>query len=167
MRYLIVHARIAVLEGLSPKENRDIPPLKPDWVYALKTQFPGLNISINGGIKTFEEIDHHLQYVDGVMLGREAYQNPYLLSEVDGRLYGCQQPVKSRAEVIEKMLPYIESELAREHGSAILPAICWGFITVYPAVVVFAGISVKMPIKPVPGLMCCLMLSGLWKACNT
>ncbi|WP_257263709.1 tRNA dihydrouridine(20/20a) synthase DusA [Endozoicomonas sp. ONNA2] len=109
----IVHARIAVLEGLSPKENREIPPLKPDWVYQLKTQFPGLNIAINGGIKTFGEIDHHLQYVDGVMLGREAYQNPYLLSEVDGRLYGCQQPVKSRAEVIERMLPYIESELSQ------------------------------------------------------
>ncbi|KEI71299.1 tRNA dihydrouridine(20/20a) synthase DusA [Endozoicomonas elysicola] len=109
----IVHARIAVLEGLSPKENRDIPPLKPDWVYELKRQFPALNISINGGIKTFEEIDDHLQQVDGVMLGREAYQNPYLLSEVDGRLYGSQKPVASRSEVVEKMIPYIESELSK------------------------------------------------------
>lgn len=109
----IVHARIAVLKGLSPKENRNIPPLKPEWVYKLKNQFPSLNISINGGIKTFEEIDHHLKHVDGIMLGREAYQNPYLLSEVDSRLYGCQQPIKSRAEVIEKMLPYIELELSK------------------------------------------------------
>lgn len=111
----IVHARIAVLEGLSPKENRDIPPLKPDWVYQLKTTFPALTIAINGGIKTFTEIDQHLLHIDGVMLGREAYQNPYLLSEVDSRLYGCQKQVKSRAEVIAEMIPYIESELC--HGT--------------------------------------------------
>ena len=109
----IVHARIAVLEGLSPKENRDVPPLKPDWVYELKQHFPTLNISINGGIKTFDEIQHHLQHVDGVMLGREAYQNPYLLAEVDARLYGCEQPQLSRSEVIRRMIPYIDSELAK------------------------------------------------------
>lgn len=109
----IVHARIAVLEGLSPKENRDIPPLKPDWVYELKRLFPSLSISINGGIKTFEEIDHHLKHVDGVMLGREAYQNPYLLAEVDTRLYGSMKPILSRFDVVEKMIPYIESELAK------------------------------------------------------
>ena len=82
-------------------------------MYELKTQFQALNISINGGIKTFEEIDHHLNYVDGVMLGREAYQNPYLLSEVDSRLYGCLKSVKSRYDVVEKMLPYIDSELSK------------------------------------------------------
>ncbi len=109
----IVHARIAVLEGLSPKENRDIPPLKPDWVYRLKALFPTLNISINGGIKTFAQIEQHLQHVDGVMLGREAYQNPYLLAEVDNRYYGLQRPVVSRNDVIEKMIPYIEAELSK------------------------------------------------------
>jgi len=109
----IVHARIAVLEGLSPKENREVPPLKPDWVYQLKQQFPALTIAINGGIKTFDEVAHHLHHVDGVMLGREAYQNPYLLSEVDARLYGCEQAPLSRAEVVTRMIPYIEAELAR------------------------------------------------------
>lgn len=108
----IVHARIAILEGLSPKENRDIPPLKPNWVYQLKTIYPQFNISINGGIKTFEEIHHHLQYVDGVMLGREAYHNPYLIAEVDQQLYGSAQPMISRSEAVEKMIPYIERELA-------------------------------------------------------
>ncbi len=108
----IVHARIAVLEGLSPKENREVPPLKPDWVYELKRQFPALNIAINGGIKTFDEIQHHLHHVDGVMLGREAYQNPYLLSEVDARLYGCERTPVSRSEVIARMIPYVEAELA-------------------------------------------------------
>ncbi|MGB1271826.1 MAG: tRNA dihydrouridine(20/20a) synthase DusA [Endozoicomonas sp.] len=112
----IVHARIAILEGLSPKENRDVPPLKPKWVYRLKALFPHLNISINGGIKTFAEIDQHLKQVDGVMLGREAYQNPYLLAEVDGRLYNGRQAVISRSEVIEKMRPYIEAELRRGAG---------------------------------------------------
>ncbi len=107
----IVHARIAVLAGLSPKENRDIPPLKPDWVYRLKQQFPALSISINGGIKTFDEITQHLQHLDGVMLGREAYQNPYLLSEVDSRLYNSDRPRLTRAAVVEKMLPYIDSQL--------------------------------------------------------
>ncbi len=109
----IVHARIAVLEGLSPKENREVPPLKPDWVYELKRHFPMLTISINGGIKSFDEIQHHLQHVDGVMLGREAYQNPYLLAQVDARLYGCEQPLVSRSEVVHQMIPYIESELTR------------------------------------------------------
>ena len=107
----IVHARIAILAGLSPKENRDVPPLKPEWVYRLKKEFPDLNISINGGIKTFDEIKTHLEHLDGVMLGREAYQNPYLMAEVDSRLYQCTLPLVSRAEVVEKMFPYIEKQL--------------------------------------------------------
>ena len=107
----IVHARIAILAGLSPKENRDVPPLKPEWVYRLKQDFPTLNISINGGIKTFDEINRHLMHLDGVMLGREAYQNPYLLAEVDSQLYKCHRPVISRTEVLGKMFPYIEQQL--------------------------------------------------------
>ncbi|WP_236631448.1 tRNA dihydrouridine(20/20a) synthase DusA [Endozoicomonas numazuensis] len=109
----IVHARIAILEGLSPKENRDVPPLKPEVVYQLKKDFPDLEITINGGIATFAEIDRHLEHVDGVMLGREAYHNPYLMVEVDNRLYGAQQPLIERRQVIETMLPYIESELTK------------------------------------------------------
>ncbi|WOG26290.1 tRNA dihydrouridine(20/20a) synthase DusA [Endozoicomonas sp. 8E] len=109
----IVHARIAILEGLSPKENRDIPPLKPELVYQLKKDFPQLEITINGGIGTFAEIEQHMEHVDGVMLGREAYHNPYLMAEVDNRLYGTGKPVIERHQVVEKMLPYIESELAK------------------------------------------------------
>ena len=109
----IVHARIAILEGLSPKQNRDVPPLKPEFVYQLKKDFPHLEISINGGIKAFEEIGTHLENLDGVMLGREAYQNPYLLAEVDHRLYDSAKPMIQRREIVEGMLPYIETQLAK------------------------------------------------------
>ena len=79
----IIHARKAWLEGLSPKENREIPPLHHDTVYRIKCDFPGLNIVLNGGVSTLDEAESHLQFVDGVMLGRAAYQNPYLLADVD------------------------------------------------------------------------------------
>ncbi|MBP1316744.1 tRNA dihydrouridine(20/20a) synthase DusA [Herbaspirillum huttiense SE1] len=109
----IVHARNAILKGLSPKENREIPPLKYHYAYQLKQDFPELEILINGGIKTLPEIDEHLKHVDGVMLGREAYHNPYLMATFDARYYGDldggRQP--SRAEVIEAMLPYIKRQL--------------------------------------------------------
>jgi tRNA-dihydrouridine synthase A len=111
----IVHARNAILKGLSPKENREIPPLKADYAYQLKRDFPQLEILINGGIKTVEEIDAHLQHVDGVMLGREAYHNPYLMACFDGRYYGDVRPVKSRTEVLQEMQAYIREQLAR-HG---------------------------------------------------
>ncbi|MRI34683.1 tRNA dihydrouridine(20/20a) synthase DusA [Endozoicomonas sp. OPT23] len=108
----IVHARIAILQGLSPKENRDVPPLKPEVVYQLKKDFPGLEVTINGGIKSFDDISQHLQHLDGVMLGREAYHNPYLLAEVDNRLYGSEKPLPERRAIIEQMLPYMEKELS-------------------------------------------------------
>lgn len=113
----IVHARKAWLQGLSPKENRDIPPLNYDWVYQLKRDFPALEIIINGGIRKLEECDSHLGHVDGVMLGREAYQNPWLLSQVDSRFYAATDPVQTPLQVVDQMLPYIESELAS--GSAL------------------------------------------------
>lgn len=109
----IVHARIAVLEGLSPKENRDIPPLKYDWVYDLKRRYPHLEIIINGGIKTLGECRSHLEHVDGVMIGREAYQNPWMLAQVDAELYGETSIAQSRHDVLRAMLPYIQSELDR------------------------------------------------------
>ena len=114
----IVHARNAILKGLSPKENREIPPLKVDYAYQLKRDFPDLEIIINGGIKTLDEIDTHLQHVDGVMLGREAYHNPYLMTDFDARYYGATSPAKSRAEVLQAMQPYIHDQLARygKHG---------------------------------------------------
>lgn len=108
----IVHARKAWLSGLSPKENREIPPLDYPRVYQLKQDYPELNIAINGGITSLEQAQEHLQHVDGVMVGREAYQNPYLLAEVDQRLFGSHRPVISRHDVVLQMLPYIEQYLA-------------------------------------------------------
>jgi tRNA-dihydrouridine synthase A len=107
----IVHARNAILKGLSPKENREIPPLKYDYAYQLKRDFPDLEIIINGGIKTTVEIDQHLQYVDGVMLGREAYHHPYLMADFDARYYQDNAPIKSRREVLEAMVPYLQAQL--------------------------------------------------------
>lgn len=107
----IVHARKAWLKGLSPKENREIPPLDYERVYQLKRDFPHLSISINGGINTLDEAQAHLNYVDGVMMGRAAYQNPYLLAEADQRLYGSHKAVLARHEVVEKMYPYILKQI--------------------------------------------------------
>lgn len=107
----IVHARKAILQGLSPKENRDIPPLKYQWVYRLKQDFPELEILINGGIKTLAECTEHLKHVDGVMVGREAYQNPYMMADVDNLIYGADSATRSRKEIAESMRGYIEKQL--------------------------------------------------------
>jgi tRNA-dihydrouridine synthase A len=107
----IVHARNAILKGLSPKENREIPPLRYEVVYQLKRDFPALEIILNGGVRTMAEIDLHLPYVDGVMLGREAYHNPYLLAEFDARYYNDGAAAPSRRDIIEAMLPYIRTQL--------------------------------------------------------
>ncbi|MDX1756612.1 MAG: tRNA dihydrouridine(20/20a) synthase DusA [Marinobacter sp.] len=112
-RTFIVHARIAILNGLSPKENREIPPLKYDWVYRLKARYPNLEIIINGGIRTIDECHEHLAHTDGVMLGREAYHNPWLLAQVDAEFFGAEAPVNSRHQALRAMLPFIESELSR------------------------------------------------------
>ncbi|UVE16168.1 tRNA dihydrouridine(20/20a) synthase DusA [Pseudomonas sp. LS44] len=111
-RSFTVHARIAILAGLSPKENREIPPLRYDVAAQLKRDFPDLEIILNGGIKTLEECQNHLQTFDGVMLGREAYHNPFLLAEVDRALFGGDGPIISRAEALTLMRPYIERHLA-------------------------------------------------------
>jgi tRNA-dihydrouridine synthase A len=107
-----VHARIAILEGLSPKENREVPPLRYEVAAQLKQDFPELEIILNGGIKTLEECQRHLQTFDGVMLGREAYHNPYLLAQVDQALFGLDKPVIGRAEALARLRPYIEAHLA-------------------------------------------------------
>ncbi|WP_240326861.1 tRNA dihydrouridine(20/20a) synthase DusA [Pseudomonas parafulva] len=112
-----VHARIAILEGLSPKENREVPPLRYDVAAQLKRDFPDLELILNGGIKTLEECHEHLQTFDGVMLGREAYHNPYLLAEVDQQLFGSQEPVVSRSEVMERLMPYLVAHV--ESGGAV------------------------------------------------
>ena len=110
--HFIVHARKAWLQGLSPKENRNVPPLKYDVVYRLKQARPSLRVTINGGIKTLEAMQQHLQHVDAVMLGREAYHNPYLLSQFDSQFYGSDAAPRSRQDIIHALLPYIERELA-------------------------------------------------------
>ncbi len=107
----IIHARKAWLSGLSPKDNREIPPLKYERVYKLKETFPELNIVINGGIKTINESIKHLRYVDGVMLGREAYDNPFILTEVDSEIFSDAIKPMLRIDVLYKLLPYIQSEI--------------------------------------------------------
>ena len=110
----IVHARKAILQGLSPKENRDIPPLIYDRVYDLKNNFPDLEVIINGGIKTLDEIQTHLRHVDGVMVGREAYQNPWLLSHIDKEVFkDAEAANQSRHDIVRLMLPYIEEQLSK------------------------------------------------------
>ena len=111
----IVHARKAWLKGLSPKENRDVPPLIYDRVYHLKEQFPDLEISINGGVKTLDDADLHLKYIDGVMIGREVYSNPYILAEVDKRYYGDNHQIPTRHQIVENMMTYAERQLQNEH----------------------------------------------------
>jgi tRNA-dihydrouridine synthase A len=111
-RTFIVHARKAWLKGLSPKENREIPPLDYERVYRLKAQRPELTISINGGVSDLDAAEVHLQHVDGVMLGRAAYQTPYVLAEVDRRIFGADTDVPTRREAIEGMIPHIERHLA-------------------------------------------------------
>ncbi|MGN2381673.1 tRNA dihydrouridine(20/20a) synthase DusA [Pseudomonas juntendi] len=115
-RSFTVHARIAILEGLSPKENREIPPLRYDVAAQLKADFPDLEIVLNGGIKTLGECQAHLQTFDGVMLGREAYHNPYLLAEVDQQLFGSEAAVISRSEALAQLRPYIVAHM--ESGGA-------------------------------------------------
>ncbi|MCK5665623.1 MAG: tRNA dihydrouridine(20/20a) synthase DusA [Thiotrichaceae bacterium] len=112
-RYFTIHARKAWLEGLSPKENRDIPPLRYDFVYQLKQDFPELHISLNGGIKTLADMSEHLNHVDGVMIGREAYHNTYLMAQVDQLFYQSEQGALSRKEVINAYADYIEQQMSK------------------------------------------------------
>jgi tRNA-dihydrouridine synthase A len=109
----IVHARNAVLKGLSPKENREIPPLRYEVVRRLKQDFPALTIVLNGGLSDFDAIGRELPYVDGVMLGRVAYHDPYLLAQADWNLFGDETPARSRAEVLRAMIPYARAHVAQ------------------------------------------------------
>ncbi|MGF1529582.1 MAG: tRNA dihydrouridine(20/20a) synthase DusA [Candidatus Competibacterales bacterium] len=109
----IVHARKAWLQGLSPKENREVPPLRYEVVHRLKAEFPPLTVVINGGLQTLDQGLQQLKKVDGVMVGRAAYQTPYLLAEVDRRFYKDPTPPRSRREVVEALLPYLEAQRAR------------------------------------------------------
>jgi len=113
VRTVIVHARKAWLKGLSPKENRDVPPLDYDRVFRLKTRRPELEIVLNGGIGSLAAAQAHLPHVDGVMLGRAAYADPYLMVEVDAALFGSNETPPSRLDVLDCFVPYVEAELAR------------------------------------------------------
>ena len=109
----IIHARKAWLKGLSPKDNREIPPLNYERVYKLKNTFPDLKFIINGGIKSLHESSIHLQHVDGVMIGREAYENPLLLAEVDSVIFSDKKVSTSRSDILKSLIPYIGDELER------------------------------------------------------
>ncbi len=109
----IAHARNAILKGLSPKENREVPPLKYEYVYKLKRDFPHLKIVINGGVETAEQTREHLLHVDGVMIGREAYHNPYWLASWDREFYGDDHRELTREEVEEAMIEYADQEVAK------------------------------------------------------
>lgn len=113
----IVHARNAWLDGLSPKENREIPPLKYDYVYRLKQEFPHLEIIINGGITTNQQISEHLQHVDGVMVGREAYHNPMLMRDWDKLFYGSDTESISHAELVAKLQTYAAAQISAGRGT--------------------------------------------------
>ena len=107
----IIHARIAILKGLSPKENRDIPPLNYPRVFGIKERYPHLQIVLNGGLKTLEECRDVLDHVDGVMLGREVYHNPWILANVDAEFFGQRPCTRSRHDVLREFLPYVQEQL--------------------------------------------------------
>jgi len=109
----IIHARKAWLNGLSPRENRELPPLRYEVVHCLKRDFSGLKVVINGGLTSLDAGARHLEIVDGFMLGRAAYKTPYLLATVDQRFYGAIHPVPDRREIVERLLPYTEEHLRR------------------------------------------------------
>ena len=111
----IIHARKAWLNGLSPKENREIPPLRYDIVYRLKQDFPHLKIIINGGVTSLDQIQQQLEYVDGVMIGRAAYQTPYMLAKIDHLFYGDEKLIRSQHEILDEFINYIEKQLT--HGT--------------------------------------------------
>jgi tRNA-dihydrouridine synthase A len=109
---LILHARKALLAGLNPKQNREIPPLRYDVVHRVKRDFPALTVVVNGGIRALDQAQAQLALVDGVMIGREAYQNPYCLAAWQQALLGTAEPAPGRAEVVRRFLPYVEREVA-------------------------------------------------------
>ena len=115
IKHFIIHARNGILKGLSPRQNRHIPPLKYDYVYQLKKDFPNLNITINGGIKTIDECKDHLKRVDGVMIGRAAYENPFLIKDIDKELYGIESNVNSKKSILNQYLDYVEEKLQEGH----------------------------------------------------
>ena len=145
-KVFIVHARKAWLQGLSPKENREVPPLHYDFVHRLKAEMPDLNISINGGIKTLDQVEEQLQDLDGVMVGREAYENPWFLRDADERIFKDVRPESdnpadiiagkarpaTRKALLEAYLPYVEKQTAEGCPATILVRHLYGLFTGLP-----------------------------------
>ena len=111
----IIHARNGILKGLSPRQNRNIPPLKYDYVYKLKKDFPHLEIVINGGIKNLDQSETHLKSVDGVMIGRAAYENPFMLKDVDSKFFNKESCIESKKQVLNKYFEYVDKQLKNGH----------------------------------------------------
>ena len=151
-RIFIVHARKAWLQGLSPKENRDVPPLDYERVYRLKAAFPELTIVINGGIATLEEALVHLEAVDGVMLGRAAYKTPAILADVDRLLFGDDTPPLDAAAVLERMLAYAARELERGTRLSCITRHMTGLINGKPGARAFRRLLTEESVKPGAGL---------------
>ena len=112
----IIHARNGILKGLSPRQNRNIPPLKYDYVYKLKKDFPDLEIIINGGIKNLQQSSEHLKKVDGVMIGRSAYENPFMLKDVESQFYNIDPATNSKKEILNQYLEYVNKQLTNGHS---------------------------------------------------
>ena len=110
-QHFIIHARKAWLQGLSPKENRTIPPLNYPWVYQLKRDFPQLIVTINGGIESCDEVKGHLDQVDGVMLGRSVYHNPFLLRDIEASIFGNDKNLLDREQILKKYMTYISQQI--------------------------------------------------------
>ena len=115
IKTFIIHARNGILKGLSPRQNRNIPPLKYDYVYNLKKDFPNLEIIINGGIKNLDQSETHLEKVDGVMIGRAAYENPFMLNEVDSRFYNRQSFIESKRQILNEYFEYVDRQVKNGH----------------------------------------------------
>ena len=116
VKVFIIHARNGILKGLSPRQNRNIPPLKYDYVYRLKKDFPDLEIIINGGIKNLDDSQIHLEKVDGVMIGRAAYDNPFMLKDIEPRFYNVDSSTNSKKEVLNQYLEYVERQIHNGHN---------------------------------------------------
>ena len=112
----IIHARNGILKGLSPRQNRNVPPLKYDYVYKLKKDFPELEIIINGGIKNLQQSSEHLKKVDGVMIGRSVYENPFMLNDIESNFYNINPSTNSKKEILKQYLEYVNMQLAQGHS---------------------------------------------------
>jgi tRNA-dihydrouridine synthase A len=151
-RVLIVHARKAWLKGLSPKENREVPPLNYERVYRLKEEFPQLTIVLNGGITSLDEAAAHLEAVDGIMLGRAAYKSPALLSKADGALFEDASPAKDLYRVLEAMLDYAGHELERGTRLSAITRHMTGLLNGRPGARAFRRLLTEESVKPGAGV---------------